>query len=554
MKPNLESETSFKPCQAVSNATVLPALVQSNGQLEMGVYNDTGIFLQGTELQRSAGNVAIPGVFSEANHSIPETAIYAGPLLNHFGHFILESLARLSVAKQYPDLPIVWACRVLPQLNDSQLKGRARLLDFQKTILKYLGIKNRSFFVVQPTRFENLMIPQTGYRISTHFTQTHCEFLGQQDYQPKSGRKLWLSRSKLKKLMDIGELNSSPLEQRLEDDGWTIYHPQNDSFPRQIETLASAERIAGFEGSALHNVIFLKNCENLQIDIVMRRHRINPNYLNIENTKGFKQTVHKMPDRLILNAKGAHAIACSPKPDFIVRSLSKTVAVTKSEIQDSRLNRFSDLEQLTVKIAEITGHRHLLALGISDVSSLVDHDFQSRVFVNSFFSHSYAHNISHSCDFFEIPSEFYLAAFNHTSSPAQLILINSKSTIDLVNTFLLARRVTHDNAVWVLHLDSDSTDHAEEIRKLSLFIDSQSGSLESRQYQLCGQSLESKRSCLVVSAQSQICIIPQNNTSAVENYFEYFNQVQDIPESHKTNTAEELKRWLKQPRRLTELE
>jgi len=184
----------------------------------------------------------------------------------------------------------------------------------------------------------------------------------------------------------------------------------------------------------------------------------------------------------------------------------------------------------------------------------VDHDFQSRVFVNSFFSHSYAHNISDSCNFFEIPSEFYLAAFNHTSSPAQLILINSKSTIDLVNTFLLARRVTHDHAVWVLHLDSDSTDHAEEIRKLSLFIDSQSDSLDSRQYQLGGQSLESKSSCLVVSAQSQNCIIPQNNTSAVENYFEYFNQVQDIPESHKTNTAEELKRWLKQPRRLTELE
>ena len=61
--------------------------------------------------------------------------------------------------------------------------------------------------------------------------------------------------------------------------------------------LASSERIAGEQGSALHSLVFLRNTERLTVDIIERysdlpASRRNRNDDTIAATKGFVQRTH----------------------------------------------------------------------------------------------------------------------------------------------------------------------------------------------------------------------------------------------------------------------
>jgi hypothetical protein len=42
------------------------------------------------------------------------TAIYGGMLMNHFGHFLVEAMARLWFIRERPELPILWHWIDLP--------------------------------------------------------------------------------------------------------------------------------------------------------------------------------------------------------------------------------------------------------------------------------------------------------------------------------------------------------------------------------------------------------------------------------------------------------
>lgn len=303
------------------NVSVSPCVVLEKGALATGIYTSGGELLPDTQFTRSARDISVDlGVYTEPSDELAE-AIYAGPLLNHYGHFMLEAIARLWYAKDKPELPIIWSCRVLPGLNDAQLDKRKRQFSFQKDILEYLGIRNPQVLIVKPTRVGKLHVPQVGYRISDTFTELHDDFLSCCDYNPQDDCKLWLSRSALKDIYDAGELNAGILEKRLKDDGWEIFHPQEHSFKDQIAKLARAKRIAGFEGSALHNIIFLSNCSDLQVDIVLRRKSVNPNYVNIAKRKGFTQRLVLTDDRKIIVGKGAHVLAVSPRPANLVSDL-----------------------------------------------------------------------------------------------------------------------------------------------------------------------------------------------------------------------------------------
>jgi hypothetical protein len=136
---------------------------------EMGVFDASGTCIPETLLRRTHANgrenqIGHPGAFGPALASHAGPAIYLGPLLNLYGHFLLESLARAWLAKQYPDMPLVWSCRA------SSLKP------WQRGILDLLGVQNPLVWVDSPVRFERLIIPDIGYQVQSYFHPEHAEF------------------------------------------------------------------------------------------------------------------------------------------------------------------------------------------------------------------------------------------------------------------------------------------------------------------------------------------------------------------------------------------
>lgn len=62
----------------------------------------------------------------------------------------------------------------------------------------------------------------------------------------------------------------------------------------QISALSQASRIAGFEGSAFHMLILLKEVRG-RVDIFTRGEGLNANFDLIAEAKGFQQDVHYLP-------------------------------------------------------------------------------------------------------------------------------------------------------------------------------------------------------------------------------------------------------------------
>ncbi|SEJ76882.1 Protein of unknown function [Sphingobium sp. AP50] len=246
-----------------------------------GVYDHQGQFVEESTFSRGGLKLIYPlSQQPEAVSKRIETpAIFGGYLYNHFGHFLLESIARVHVAKKFPELPILW-------LRNSEVKP------WQKHVFRTLGLQNKHVCLTKPKIVPDLILGECGFSIRTFFKDYHADFLGQYPGEMVPGRKIWLSRSKLADKHG-GVDNETVVEALLVEQGWTIFHSQEHSLARQMNVLATAERIAGFEGSAFHLLILLK-AVRARVDIFARGHSINKNFDLIAESKNFEQNVHNV--------------------------------------------------------------------------------------------------------------------------------------------------------------------------------------------------------------------------------------------------------------------
>ena len=234
-------------------------------RLLMGVYDEAGHYVEDTVLDRRTGERGGPmprDLFPEVVDSEVPEAIYAGPLYFHFGHFLLESLARAWYARRHPQLTLAWAGQ-----HDWQ---DLTLAPWQLEILEILELPNPTSIVADPTRVELLHVPDIGYRYDDRFHPEHAEFLGHYPGPGQvPGQRLWLSRSKVEN--EARDVNAGATERRLVEAGWTVAHPESLSIRDQLDHLARAETVAGEEGSAFHALVLLQDVAAKRFHI-LRRH------------------------------------------------------------------------------------------------------------------------------------------------------------------------------------------------------------------------------------------------------------------------------------------
>ena len=258
---------------------------------------------------RRAGRAGPAGPVPRSADSDAPEAIYAGPLYFHFGHFLLESLARAWYAHRHPDVPFVWA-------GAHNWQG-FELRPWQSEILDILEIKNPTRIIADPARFDLLHVPDLGYRYDDRFHPEHAEFLGRYEGPAQvPGHRLWLSRSKIGS--NVRDLNSEPTERRLAHAGWTIAHPETLSIREQLDHLARAEIVAGEEGSAFHALILLKDVSSKKFHILRRHGREHRNMHTIGDARRVDQTFHSLERERVLRAQGRVVSKLTPNSSEIL--------------------------------------------------------------------------------------------------------------------------------------------------------------------------------------------------------------------------------------------
>lgn len=308
----------------LAQRTYTDAVIAPYGK-DLGGIRRIGLIVDGAVVEDSLLRRYLPvehpaEVCAIARSNPAETVVFGGYVTGQFGHFLLESLARLWICSRMPGVPIAWIGNV------------QRFNSWQSEILQLLGIRGPHIFVRSPERFRAVILPQLGYRVPDFFAPQHRDFLAAAPARPiVRGKRTWLSRSLLSNRGHV--LGETDIEDTLRQDGWDIFHPQKHTITDQLQYLSSCETIAGWEGSAFHSLMLLEDVKST-VNIFQRGPRLNDNYVTIADAKRVVQHVHSLP---LTRVRGERS-----KSVWSLSDASLVTEILRKERQRSRFGRWTE--------------------------------------------------------------------------------------------------------------------------------------------------------------------------------------------------------------------
>lgn len=230
-----------------------------------GVYSKSGELIAASTRQEMAHTgmqpfpqldpLQIPENRDKPDKHLSGRYLYLGYYTKHFGHFLLETLSRLWAAEnnnQYDGYVF----------NDFVIQGDdGKLTTFANYCFSQLGIPmDKLIFLKEDTSFDYLDVPKAGFYIGNkaHPNQINVyrkinRYLSDTNLATE---KVYLSRANLNK-KKRSVVNEKHIEGIFKDAGFLIVHPQELTFDEQMQLYSKTKVLAGLEGSALHNSVFM---------------------------------------------------------------------------------------------------------------------------------------------------------------------------------------------------------------------------------------------------------------------------------------------------------
>ncbi|WP_107341077.1 glycosyltransferase 61 family protein [Agrobacterium pusense] len=183
--------------------------------------------------------------------------LFAGPIWNHFGHILVDSLHRLWGYNGHDSIVFtgVIGLRGVSCIEDLH---SWTIPSFVPQLLNYMGINARIHIVSEPTRFERLDVPELGaiwrMNIKPFYREHLRRFQSKIEARTKSikptAKRLYYSRTHM--LTDGGIIGSSYFEKILQENGFTVCQPEKLSLEQQFANLMNSDQIVFDEGSSVH--------------------------------------------------------------------------------------------------------------------------------------------------------------------------------------------------------------------------------------------------------------------------------------------------------------
>lgn len=205
---------------------------------------------------------------------LPGTHLFGGPFRAHFGHFLLESTARL------------WALDHLDGKVDSiiylpfrgEAKAIARVIRGYDPFFRTLGIDLPVRTYPTALRVERLILPELGFGWNERYAgspayRAFMQARMRAAAEPEGGKKLYISRSRLNAQRG-GVLGEVLIEENLKRAGYEVFHPEKHTLAEQIARYRAARRIVALDGSALHLVAYVAE-PGTEVAMILRRSRAN---------------------------------------------------------------------------------------------------------------------------------------------------------------------------------------------------------------------------------------------------------------------------------------
>lgn len=188
---------------------------------------------------------AKPGLSRNEIPYVDEKVIFLGALPKHYGHFILEGLARLWLLldERYADLKCVY-------ISDG---GEDRFNDF----FRLFGLKPEKLEKVsEPIRYRSVVVPEQSIRLQDYYHAAYKQTIDRilANVKPIENTRVYFSKKERKNDRAIGE---AAIERVLSHNGFSIYYPELLTVEQTLAVLKGANEFVATSGTNIHNTIFL---------------------------------------------------------------------------------------------------------------------------------------------------------------------------------------------------------------------------------------------------------------------------------------------------------
>jgi hypothetical protein len=429
----------------IENAAVYPTFLHPDhpNRSMQGVFDASGSIIPSSFLDRAAGNnlgiAADPACYPPLRPSPHDEAIFGGVFYDHYGHFLIECLARFWYAAAHPDLPVLF-------LLDPGAPV-AELRPWAQEILDLLDLRNPIDFVADPIRVPLLHLPDIGYRYAHWFHPDHARFLGRYQGPPQEpDHRLWLSRRGDRNGFHL--VNSEIVERRLAAAGWHVIAPETMTVREQLDAFSRATHIAGEEGSAFHTVVLMADVRGKRFDIIKRYGAEHPSFHTIGNAIGMTQTFHGMRMATVLAAKGRGVSKMLYSAAEIMNALSVPVTPAAPPPPDHAARRAGML------ISRL-GLQSVLETGAGDGCTILNLKAGVRHAVDPVFPFDARAFRDRGLQFFEVEPDHFFVHFVRQHRYDLIILRDDRAFMPRFRQFCASLSVSHDETVWLIDQSPD---------------------------------------------------------------------------------------------------
>lgn len=247
------------------NATILPLREVPGEELlfgRAGVVDSAGQYV---DLSAIDGRVQYAYPFENPEYR-DETVVYCGYLVHHWGHFLIEAVARLWYCLE-ADKSVDKYVFVLKENEARDISGNYR------EFFRLLKIWDKVEIINRPITYREVIVPEMGTRVLRYYSPKLLRVFDtiadnvvvDPAWVPKE--KIFFTRSSFAQGNGY-EFGLEAIDNFFSKNGYAVLAPEKVPLAEVIFYIRSATEIASISGSTPHNMLFARNGQNL---IMMER-------------------------------------------------------------------------------------------------------------------------------------------------------------------------------------------------------------------------------------------------------------------------------------------
>lgn len=190
-----------------------------------------------------------------------EKVVYCGYMIHHWGHFLVEGVARLWYFLEN-DASVDKYVFAVDEGEEPEIRGN------YKEFFVLLGVWDKLEFINQPTTYREVIVPDLAFRRFGAYSPKYLDiFNAVAENVPPCGdtpRKIYMSRSMLPKHKDV-EFGFEALDDFFQKNGYTVVYPERVPLTQMIQYIRCADTVATVSGSLPQNMLFGKQGQKLTI-------------------------------------------------------------------------------------------------------------------------------------------------------------------------------------------------------------------------------------------------------------------------------------------------